>query len=144
MQSFFSRFIIIRSYKEPRPQKPQMASHHWSKTTWTKPQRPDSRPQPQNRNPQTTINEQKRERNIKNSPGKNIASWICSIREYNIGWYIIIFGSIAMNLEICDWSIMKTFSHLYTCSSPIIEEQSHLQRIRALRGRKKQAINTKY
>ena len=119
MQSFSSRVIIICSYKEPQSQKTQMASHHWPKTTSPEnpnPNNPIQDPRP-NRNPQTTINAQKWERNTKNSSWKNISSWICSIREYNIGWYIIIFSSNAINSDIRYWSIIKNVFHVYLLKS---------------------------
>ena len=113
----FSRVILIRSSKEPQSQKTQMASHHWPKTTSPENPNPNNPIQEPSPNPQTTLNEQNWERNTKNSPWKNIASWICSIREYNIGWYIIISSSNAMNSDIRYWSIIKNLFHMYLLKS---------------------------
>ena len=77
-QSLFPWVILLCLYREPQSQKkkPESPTPQAQNPINQKPQpqKPNARPQPQYPNPQTTINEQKCEKSIKNNPGnKNIS-----------------------------------------------------------------------
>ena len=110
----YSSMFIQRA---PTLKIPQKAPHHRPEPLSTKNPNPKSLIQDQNKKPliKSTINEQKREKNIKNSPGKNTAYQTLSFKYmtyYSFNWPSITAACAFVTnntifIEVAEWAAWR-------------------------------------